>query len=65
MPDGLEMGKNQFHGDYDGQITPETTAQTEVMETPETIEMPEEEPEQTYTPPPISRLRDSEEGGGY
>ena len=30
MPNGLEMGKTQFHGDYDGQIILETMAQPEV-----------------------------------
>ena len=78
MPDGLEMGKTQFHGDYN-QITPETTAQPEAIETPEVtpevtqpevivitpspiIIEPEEEPETTYTPPPSSRREGS---GGY
>jgi len=42
MPNGLEMGVTQFHGDYDGQIIPETIVEPEVTEDiPEIIETPD------------------------
>ena len=79
MPNGLEMGVTQFHGDYNGQTIPQTIVEPEVMETPEIIETPEifvttpppiitepeEEPEQTYTPPTTPRPRGGGGGGGY
>jgi len=79
MPNGLKIGVTQFHGDYNGQIIPQTIVEPEVMETPEIIETPEifvttpppiitepeEEPEQTYTPPTTPRPRGSGGGGGY
>ena len=67
MPNGLEMGVTQFHGDYDGQIIPETIVEPEVTEDiPEIIETPdiptvtlppiitepEEEPEEETPSPP-------------
>tara|TARA_R110002012_G_scaffold183493_2_gene349882 strand:+ start:63 stop:2657 length:2595 start_codon:yes stop_codon:yes gene_type:complete len=74
MPNGLQMGVTQFHGDYDGQIIEETeveqiiiepTIQIETTEQipPPIITPPEEgeEPPTTYTPPP-SRPSGS---GGY
>jgi len=79
MPNGLKIGVTQFHGDYNGQIIPQTIVEPEVMEMPEIIETPEifvttpppiitepeEEPEQTYTPPTTPRPRGSGGGGGY
>ena len=32
MPEGLKMGVTQFHGDYDGQIIPETIIQEQQVE---------------------------------
>ena len=60
MPNGLEMGVTQFHGDYDGQIIPETIVEPEVTEDiPETIDIPppiitelEEEPDEETPSPP-------------
>jgi len=76
MPNGLEMGKTQFHGDYDGQIIPETTAQPETIqpEQPSVVTITPIEPEQeeelpaptpTYTPPPPSTPSGGSGGGGY
>ena len=74
MPNGLQMGVTQFHGDYDGRIIEqaqvediiiEPTIQAETTEQipPPIITPPEEdeEPPTTYTPPP-SRPSGS---GGY
>jgi len=73
MPNGLEMGKTQFHGDYDGQVIPETTVQPETIqpEQPSIVTITPIEPEQeeepptptpTYTPPPSTPSSGS---GGY
>ena len=71
MPNGLEMGKTQFHGDYDGQIIPETTVKPETIQpeqpsivtiTPIEPEQEEEPPTPTYTPPPSTPSSGS---GGY
>ncbi len=58
MPNGLEMGITQFHGDYDGQVIPETTARPETIQPEEQVIQPEQqriilpdEPEET--PPPV------------
>ena len=75
MPNGLEMGKTQFHGDYDGQVIPETTVQPETIqpEQPSIVTITPIEPEQeeepptttpTYTPPPSTSSGGSG-GGGY
>ena len=81
MPNGLEMGVTQFHGDYDGQIIPETIVEPEVTEDiPETIETPdiptvisppiitelEEEPDTEPTYiPPPPPSSSGGGGGGY
>jgi len=74
MPNGLQMGVTQFHGDYNGQIIEEpkikiiqeVAEQEEVQEQETPIVLPEEDeeiPPPTYTPPPSSS--GSSEGGGY
>jgi hypothetical protein len=74
MPNGLEMGKTQFHGDYDVQAITQTTAQPETIQpeqpsvvtiTPIEPEQEEEEPPTpTYTPPPSTPSGGSGGGGG-
>ena len=74
MPNGLEMGKTQFHGDYDGPeiIQPEeqVTQPEQQIITPPPVVIPEPEPEPdtepTYIPPPPTRSRGGGGGsGGY
>ena len=64
MPNGLKMGVTQFHGDYDGQIIPETIIQEQqveeviepVQELPSVVTItpiePEQEEEELPTPTP-------------
>jgi len=75
MPDGLEMNKTQFHGDWKTTNENETTivletTQPKVARTiPPPIVIPDLEPEQepTYIPPPRTTTRSSGGGssGGY
>ena len=66
MPNGLEMGVTQFHGDYDGQIIPEVTIEEQqvkveveveeitiepVQELPSVVTITPIEPEQEEEPP--------------
>ena len=72
MPDGLEMNKTQFHGDWETTnenemtIVPETTQPEVTRIIPPPIVIPEPEP--TYVPPPPrTTIRSSGGGssGGY
>ena len=77
MPNGLQMGITQFHGDYDGKIIeePKTEIIQEVVEQEEEItyiqpqqevQEQEEPPPPTYTPPPSTPSSSSSSGsGGY
>jgi len=81
MPNGLEMGITQFHGDYDGQVIPETTARPETIQPEEQVIQPEQPSVVTITPkpleplvpppstptytPPPSTSSGESEGGGY
>ena len=77
MPNGLQMGVTQFHGDYDGQIIeePKTEITQEVVEQEEEItyiqpqqevQEQEEPPPLTYTPPPSTPSSSGSSGsGGY
>ena len=66
MPDGLEMNKTQFHGDWKTTNENETTIVLETTQPevariiPPPIVIPEQEP--TYVPPPRTTTRSS---GGY
>ena len=71
MPDGLEMNKTQFHGDWKTTNENETTIVLETTQPevariiPPPIVIPE--PELTYVPPPRTTTRSSGGGssGGY
>ena len=75
MPDGLEMNKTQFHGDWETPNEDETTIVAETTQPevariiPPPIVIPDLEPEQepTYVPPPRTTTRSSGGGssGGY
>jgi len=66
MPDGLEMNKTQFHGDWETTSENKTTIVLETTQPevariiPPPIVIPEQEP--TYVPPPRTTTRSS---GGY
>ena len=83
MPNGLGGPGSglQFHGDYDGQIIPETIAQPETIQPEEQVIQPEQPSVVTITPklpeplvpppstptytPPPSTSSGESEGGGY
>ena len=76
MPNGLKMGVTQFHGDYDGQIIPETIIQEQqveqeivepVQELPSVVTITPIEPEQEEelpTPTPTYTPPPSTPSGG-
>ena len=59
MPNGLEMGVTQFHGDYDGQIIPETIVQEQQVE--EEVVEPIQELPSVVTITPIEPEQEEEE----
>tara|TARA_R110001592_G_scaffold15870_2_gene68381 strand:+ start:656 stop:1054 length:399 start_codon:yes stop_codon:yes gene_type:complete len=74
MPDGLDMGRTQFHGDYNDETTTDSVMQPEAIETqsevttiiPPPVVIPEPEPEPIYIPPSTTiRSSGSSGGGGY